>query len=76
MIDINDPRNQHLIAHPHFLKGIEHERERIIELIDGCPRINGQEWHVENVMTCEGRCDFDVADYQNRLIALIRGEQQ
>jgi hypothetical protein len=34
MIDINDPRNEHLIAHPHFLSGIEHERERIIALLE------------------------------------------
>jgi hypothetical protein len=33
MIDITDPRNQHLISHPHFLSGIEHERERIIAIM-------------------------------------------
>ncbi len=33
MIDITDPRNQHLISHPHFLSGVEHERERIIAIM-------------------------------------------
>jgi hypothetical protein len=32
MIDIDDPRNEHILAHPHFLSGVEHgiqqERER------------------------------------------------
>jgi len=33
MIDINDPRNEHILAHPHFLSGIEHECERITALL-------------------------------------------
>lgn len=36
MIDLNDPRNEHILAHPHFLSGIEHgvaqERKRIMSL--------------------------------------------
>lgn len=35
MIDMTDPRNEHLVTHPHFLKGVEHgieqERERCIK---------------------------------------------
>jgi hypothetical protein len=57
-----------------FEQGKQHERERIIALINGCPRPDGQKWHVENVMCCEGRCDFDLCDYQDRLIALIDGK--
>lgn len=34
MIDLNDPRNEHILAHPHFLSGIEHERERILNAIE------------------------------------------
>jgi hypothetical protein len=37
MIDITDPRNEHLIAHPHFIKGVEHgadmERIRIVKML-------------------------------------------
>ena len=40
MIDITDQRNQHVLSHPHFLAGIQHERERILELIR-----NNEEWH-------------------------------
>lgn len=34
MIDINDQRNQHLLAHPHFLSGVAHEQERIIAALN------------------------------------------
>jgi predicted metal-dependent phosphoesterase TrpH len=35
MIDMTDPRNEHIVTHPHFLKGVEHgiqqERDRIYQ---------------------------------------------
>jgi hypothetical protein len=57
-----------------YKRGVAVERLRIIDLINACPRVDGEKWHVENVMCCEGRCDFDLAEYQDRLIALIKGE--
>ena len=35
-----DDRFQHFAAHPYFLMGAEHERNRIIDLIR-----NNEEWH-------------------------------
>jgi hypothetical protein len=50
------------------------ERNRIINLINACPK--DEQWHLDNLMCCEGRCDFAIQDYQNRLIALIKGENK
>lgn len=33
MLDLNDPRNQYLVAHPHFLSGVDYEQTRIIALL-------------------------------------------
>ncbi len=34
MINFDDPRSEHILAHPYFLRGIEHERERILKAIE------------------------------------------
>lgn len=70
MIDITDPRNQHLISHPHFLSGVEHERERIIAILKAnlhCEFINsdilGNFDHSEHCEACA-------------LIALVNGDKE
>lgn len=30
----NDPRCEHIYAHPYFLRGVGHEQKRIIELLE------------------------------------------
>jgi len=55
-------------------KVIAKTEERIIKLLEACP--NDEQWHLDNLMCCEGRCDFAIQDYQDRLIALIKGENK
>lgn len=50
------------------------ERSRIIKLLEVCPK--DEQWHLDNLMCCEGRCDFAIQDYQDSLIALIKGENK
>lgn len=57
-----------------YKRGVAVERQRIIELLNNCPK--SDEWHLDNLMCCEGRCDFAIQDYQDRLIALIKGENE
>lgn len=63
MIDINDARNQHLLAHPHFLAGIKHERERIIAAV---------ERFIDNPHSIEDDCDS--CNIHRAILALIRDD--
>lgn len=77
MIDISDQRNQHLLAHPHFLTGLTHEQERIIKLIE--LRLE----HVTAIAQAMGEPE-DVLEWTaypratylelERLVKVIRGE--
>ena len=51
--------------------GRDEEQQRIIKLLEACPK--DEKWHLDNLMTCEGRCDFAIQYYQDSLIALIKG---
>lgn len=68
MIDVNDPRNQHLIAHPHFLKGIEHERERILKILDNI---------AENYLSHDGQdCNCKILGEEvERISAMFKPEE-
>jgi len=71
MIDFTDPRTEHLVTHPHFIKGIEHERDRIIALLKFAVIIALLDAVVaEHQETCRCRICAGLSD----AIALIKGE--
>lgn len=62
-------------------EGYARREEEIIALLESCPK--SEEWHIENVMTCEGRCKESWLDVivrsdgqtaRQAIIALIKGE--
>ena len=61
----NDPRSEHVYAHPYFLRGVNHERQRIISLLETedlhALYLFPQGIHAENCHVCAA-------------IALIKGE--
>lgn len=79
MIDLNDPRNEYLITHPHFLQGVQHgadsERARIIALLEA---MDGQ-GTIQTYVHLNGKDEPSPSSVyidRPRAIALIKGENK